>query len=168
MPSFLSSLPTTVLTLFACVGMASNTEPRFGIYFSATTITASRFNSSDSLELMKFPASAEYQTYYRDAVQNFGVANHGTNNADFDSIITNTMRPLTEALENQTGHVPEFSALILPSVFKIGARRAARRFHRHLPQHRVHQESEPDSGCSMLGLWLHRRQKPRTSTERMH
>jgi hypothetical protein len=125
MLSLLSSLPTTVLILFTCVSMASNTEPRFGISFGATTITASRFNSSDSLELMKFPASTEYQTYYQNAVHNFRVANHGTNIADFDSIITNTMRPITEALENQIGHVPEFSALILPAVLRRPAWNAA-------------------------------------------
>jgi hypothetical protein len=49
---------------FATANENVNLTSPFGLYFSPTTIFASRFNSSDSIEIHKFPISASYKEYY--------------------------------------------------------------------------------------------------------
>jgi hypothetical protein len=76
--------------------MAIHNETRFGLTFSSTTITASRFVSADAVNLTRFPITNEYQDFYR----------------------YETMRPMVNNLTEQLSYAPEFSAISLPSVLR--------------------------------------------------
>ncbi|KAH7384460.1 hypothetical protein BKA66DRAFT_462239 [Pyrenochaeta sp. MPI-SDFR-AT-0127] len=105
--------------------MPPSRESRFGLSFSPTTVIASRFNSSGSIELTEFSASSEYQTYYRGAVHKLHVSDHDIDEANVKSIFHQTISPITESLNEQIGHVPEYAALFLPSIFDSRTRIAA-------------------------------------------
>jgi hypothetical protein len=92
-------------------------ETRFGLSFSATTVTASRFNATGSIELTVFPASPGYQTLYRDAVRKFQESAIEVDQADITSIFENDIQPITNSLNNQLGHRPEYATVFLPAIF---------------------------------------------------
>jgi len=118
-------LPFLFLTqcLLASMSPTLDTQPRFGIFFSPTTITASRFNSSGLLELTKFRASPKYQTYYHNAVDGSHPADGDFNEAK--SMFEHAIGPLTSILNKQLGEPPEYASLFLPSIFDEQTRGAA-------------------------------------------
>jgi hypothetical protein len=92
-------------------------ETRFGLSFSATTVTASRFNATGSIELTVFPASPGYQTLYRDAVRKFQESAIEVYQTDITSIFENDIQQITNSLNNQLGHRPEYATVFLPAIF---------------------------------------------------
>jgi hypothetical protein len=100
-------------------------ESRFGVSFSPTTITASRFNSSGSTELTAVPASSDYQAHYRGVVHSLQGLPHHSDAINITSVFRDAIRPVTENLVEQLGHAPEYAALFLPSVFDARTESAA-------------------------------------------
>jgi hypothetical protein len=98
---------------------------RFGLSFTPSTIIASRFNSSGSVELSVFPTSPEYQSYYLDAVDKFPPSRQAITKHDAVSIFHNSIAPVTEALRKQIGHAPAYAVIFLPSIFDYRALIAA-------------------------------------------
>jgi hypothetical protein len=107
----------TILVQSAYTGTASTLETRFGLSFSATTVTASRFNTAGSIEMTVFPASPDYQTFYRDAVRKFQKSAIEVDKADIRSMFEHDIQPITESLNIQLGHQPEYATVFLPAVF---------------------------------------------------
>jgi hypothetical protein len=95
----------------------STLETRFGLSFSATTVTASRFNATGSIELSVFPASTDYQTFYRDAVRKFQESGIDVDQADITSVFEHDIQPIPKSLNNQLGYQPEYATVFLPAVF---------------------------------------------------
>jgi hypothetical protein len=95
----------------------STLETHFGLSFSATTVTASRFNVTGSIELSVFPASTDYQTFYRDAVRKFQESGIDVDQADITSMFEHDIQPITKSLNNQLGYQPEYATVFLPAVF---------------------------------------------------
>jgi hypothetical protein len=117
MQSFIVTLLIPLLARCIFARKALDLSSRFGLSFSPSTITASRFNSSGSIELTKFPASPEYQSYYRDAVQQFQVSHNTITKFDPASIFHNSIKPVNDALRKQLRHAPEYAVIFLPSIF---------------------------------------------------
>jgi hypothetical protein len=100
-------------------------ESRFGLSFGPITIIASRFNSSNTIELTKFAASSEYRAFYGEAVRRFNVSKTDVDDTSARSIFEESIKPITEALTKRLGEAPEYSALYAPSVFDYTTRLAA-------------------------------------------
>jgi hypothetical protein len=117
MQSLYSYLAFVLVFKHAIACKPHDLESRFSLSFSPTTITASRFNSSGSIELITSPASSAYQKYYRDSAQKTGVSHHDVHEADIKALFQHAIGPITETLSKQIGHVPEYASLFLPSIF---------------------------------------------------
>jgi hypothetical protein len=119
------------LTLYASYGladMADNLESPYGLTFTPTTVIASRFNASGSVELTKAPLGSTYREFYQHAVRNFEMSidnDPPIDKSEIASLFRTAVVPLTEHLRNKLGHTPEFAALFFPSVFNFSTRTAA-------------------------------------------
>jgi hypothetical protein len=100
--------------------MSIHDESRFGLTFSPTFITASRFVSADAdaVNLTKYPTTAEYQDFYRCEIYATSASLDATNDTDFHSMLNETMRPIVDNLTHQLGYAAEFSALSLPTIWR--------------------------------------------------
>jgi hypothetical protein len=113
------------------------TESPFGLTFSPSAVFASRFNSSGSIEITKFPLSSdsEYHTYYSNAIRVIGKKSDSmvdaityyksTTHLDATSMFKSIIGPVTDTLKQTLGHVPKYSTFFLPSVFEDRLRNAA-------------------------------------------
>jgi hypothetical protein len=64
------SLITVALTASINASVEVGSESPYGLAFSPTTISASRYNTSGGIEISKFPVGLEYQRYYEDTLRN--------------------------------------------------------------------------------------------------
>ena len=110
-------------------GMSDTLESPFAITFTQTTVIASRYNASGSVELTKQPLSLEYQEYYRDAVRHFDAHNESDEPRETKSstefMFHDAVVPVTESLSRQLGYTPEYAAFFVPSIFGLTDIRAA-------------------------------------------
>jgi len=108
--------------------MEDSLEGPFALTFTPTSIFASRLNASGSIEVTKHPASLAWQTYYHNAIRDFGLSQTPTYQhhhlyedtaaqEEFISWFRDAVAPVTETLTQQLGHAPYYSAVIVPSVF---------------------------------------------------
>lgn len=111
-----------------CADMSESHESPFGLTFTSTTVIASRFDASGSIEITKHSLKSEYYEYYKSALVHFD-AQVGTKLVhdmnEIKSLFQEAVLPLTEKLSDRLGHVPEYSAMFVPSVFDDTARNAA-------------------------------------------
>lgn len=120
-----------VLVLGVCRGLAamsSTPESPYGLTFTPSTLVASRFNASGSIELAVSPLGSDYHTFYQNAVQRFDQPSHDEQFGDrnqTESIFQNAIKPLTEQLREQLGYTPEYTAFFFPSVFRPAIRHTA-------------------------------------------
>jgi hypothetical protein len=121
MQSFIFTLLVSLLSGCSFARKAADLSSRFGLTFSPSTITASRFNSSGSVELTKFPTSPEYQSYYRDAVQQYQMSHNAITKFDPISIFHDSIKPVNKALRKQLGRAPDYAVIFLPSIFDYKA-----------------------------------------------
>jgi hypothetical protein len=106
----------------------------FGLAFSPTSISASRFSISGVIEVTRYPASPEYQAYYRTAVlhavesRDDRHASNYTASAEHKNTVAMFRKeivPITQSLHKQLGHPPTYASLFLPPVFSADTRRSA-------------------------------------------
>jgi hypothetical protein len=101
--------------------MHGNIASPFGLSFSPTTITASRIDSTGSIELIKYPVNPGYKAYYHDAIHAKGLSAPENDDpqlqADRRSMFHHLITPFINSLTKQLGHEPEFASIFLPSVF---------------------------------------------------
>ncbi|CAO2658226.1 Nn.00g059490.m01.CDS01 [Neocucurbitaria sp. VM-36] len=102
-------------------------ESPFGLTFTPTTVIASRFNASGSVELTKWRLGTEYQKYYQDAASNFDPQERETYDLKNSTIalFQEAATPITESLSKRLGKKPEYAAIFVPSVFSYVDRDAA-------------------------------------------
>ncbi|KAH7407043.1 hypothetical protein DE146DRAFT_607170 [Phaeosphaeria sp. MPI-PUGE-AT-0046c] len=105
--------------------MSTSLESRYGLSFGATTIVASRFNSSGLIELTDFPASSDYRSWYTQTVNHFGESSHDIEEANVTSILIANVEPIIEDLARQDEKAPEIATLFLPSIFDWKVRSVA-------------------------------------------
>jgi hypothetical protein len=146
MQSIIFSLALILLARYGSASTPPNRESRFGVLFSPSTIIASRFNASGSIELTKFPASSAYQQYYREAVQNSDL-DHDIDEINAKSIFRNSIQPITETLSKQLGHAPEYASLFVPSIFDYRTRLAAREVIFQKPQYATRAAPSQIAAC---------------------
>ena len=112
-------------------------ESPFGLTFSPSTVFASRYNSSGSIEIFRFPIPQDsaYHAYHRKAIQNTNTKS----NARLDgqtyytspthlaatSMFKALIDPVTASLKETLGHAPEYYTLFVPSIFEDRLRNAA-------------------------------------------
>lgn len=119
-----------LIIFYACYALADTSTPEspYGLTFTPTTVVASRFNASGSIELTKYPLGPEYLESYRIAVQEFDNPTKDyqiSDRAAAETLFRSAITPLTEVLSRQLGYAPEYAALFFPSVFSFAARSAA-------------------------------------------
>jgi hypothetical protein len=110
----------TMLALFSQRLVAVASESPFAISVSPTTIYASRYNASDSIEILKYPTTEAFRDYYKSLVFNFGAPIDDQRDMHTDEIIINsTLKPAIEAWEKQLGgkNFPDVHAFFISSVF---------------------------------------------------
>jgi hypothetical protein len=118
LPSLLHKLALLTHYVLAAMHDDDLASP-FGFAFGPTAITASRFNSSGSIELTKFPASSEYTAYYQDAVRNLNASGHrsGQSQAAVETIFRQAFTIVAENLRELLGHEPHFTSSFYSSGF---------------------------------------------------
>lgn len=120
-----------VLSLGVFGGLAaisSTQESPYGLTFTPSTLVASRFNASGSIELARLPLGSDYHTLYQNSVQSFDQPDHDEKIEDknhTESIFRNAITLLTEQLRKQLGYSPEYAAFFFPSVFRPAVRHTA-------------------------------------------
>jgi hypothetical protein len=96
--------------------------------------SASRFSISGIVEVALYPASPEYQAYYRTAVlhavesRDDRHASNYTASAEHKNtvaIFRKEIVPINQSLHKQLGHPPTYASLFLPPVFSADTRRFA-------------------------------------------
>lgn len=97
--------------------MSTALESRYGLSFGATTIMASRFNSTGIVEVTTFPASSDYWDLYALALQRFPASNDVLNEVNVKAIFEESVSEIAEGLTRQMGQAPEIATLFLPSIF---------------------------------------------------
>lgn len=115
---------------------ARRREP-FGLTFNTSTVFASRYNSSGSVEITSFPIlfESEYYTYYLKAIQIMNIKSNerlGANayynlaaRLDAIAMFKDILDAVTTSLKQTLGHAPAYTTLFLPSVFEDRLRNAA-------------------------------------------
>jgi hypothetical protein len=92
----------SALALYMSYGraeVASTHESPHGLTFTPTTVIASRFNASDSVELTKAPLGSAYREFYQQSVQTFDPSIDNDSHIDrseIASLFRTTVVPATE------------------------------------------------------------------------
>ncbi|KAH7384421.1 hypothetical protein DE146DRAFT_739987 [Phaeosphaeria sp. MPI-PUGE-AT-0046c] len=123
-------LPTsiTLFTLSSQSLFVIASESPFAISVFSTTVYASRYNASDTIEILKYPTTKAFQDYYKSAVLNFGGHVDDQHNMHREEVIINsTLKPAIKAWEAQLGveQLPFVHAFFISSVFDWRFRRLA-------------------------------------------
>lgn len=126
MKSDFLQFPLVLLSQCLFAGMSSAFECRYGLSFSSTTIVASRFNSTESIELTAIPASSGYRNLYTQAVYRYQTSDDVIiDEVSVEFIFESTVVPIIDILTKQTGQAPEIATLFLPSIIDWKTRSVA-------------------------------------------
>jgi hypothetical protein len=114
-------LTTIIPFAFSSVNViALASESPFAISVLPTTIYASRYNGSDSIEILRYPTTMAFQEFYNALVLTFGASVDDQRDMHSQEVIINsTLKPAIEAWEKQLGvkHFPDVHAFFISSVF---------------------------------------------------
>lgn len=119
-------------TIFALVrSLSSRTqgspETPYGLAFSTTTIYASRFNASGSIEVTRLLAGREYLQYYSNVLGNLKMSISDSTGSkayyklsaqkNVVAMLRKEVATMTNSLAKQLGYMPDYAAVFLPPVF---------------------------------------------------
>jgi hypothetical protein len=137
---FRSSLAYNGFHGSVCAGAKDSLATAHVLTFGSTTISATRFHDSSSLDVTKPSASNEYQHYYRGVLHELmDRISYSKNHVayykwmDHESEVTmfcNEAAMINASLKNQLGHIPIYAAVILPPLFDLAESAAEQAFFR--------------------------------------
>lgn len=129
-------ITTIALATYVCACGSSTLDPRYGLTFSPTTISASRYNASALLEITAFPVGRAYRQHYDNALRSLYASPVDSNlehreayaktDQDVIMMIREEVAKVTDGLIERRGHEPEYAAVFLPSIFDFQFLIAAR------------------------------------------
>jgi hypothetical protein len=126
----ISSLITVALTASINASVEVGSESPYGLAFSPTTISASRYNTSSSIEISRFPVGLEYQRYYEDTLRKMRESipesySRSTKRENVVTMLRNEVNAVTTRLSGESPHTPGYGSVFLPSIFDMEVQRAA-------------------------------------------
>jgi hypothetical protein len=98
----------------------------FGLTFTPTSIIASRINANEVIEIIRYPTSTHYLSFYRNTIRNIRQHQDLYDNPAFRetkeynttvSLFRSAIAPVTHNLHNRLGLKPTYASLFLPSIF---------------------------------------------------
>lgn len=102
------------------VGMHHNTVKPFALSISPTTISASRLDSSGSVEVLTYPVSPEYMRYYHEIATQMSPDSQGASwsESETNPIFQHLIALVTEDLQQRLGYELQYAAIFAPSIFE--------------------------------------------------
>jgi hypothetical protein len=119
------SLITLALMASINASVEVGSESPYGLAFSPTTISASRYNTSGGIEISRFPVGLEYQRYYEDTLRNMRKSNsesysRSTKHENVVTMLRNEANTVTTRLSGESPRTPEYGSV--PSIdFRHGS-----------------------------------------------